>query len=400
MSRRLLRLGIGGGVAVFLAAAWTVIAWSLVDQGLRTALRVIAAYDGIVGGYRSALLLSWRTMAFGLLLVVAILFVLVVLRLARSRGIPRWAVALALVAFLGVGGLLNAARPFAERPAANRWGFCPIFAPGETSLVELGWEGFPPMKVTPNRDGYRDDDWPIPPPQDGTNRVVLVGDSHVWGHGVPDSSGLLDKYLEQELNAAGAGRHDVWNVALAPASLWYYAAAIQRVAPVAGARYAVAVVYPDDVCFVDEQRAMADKGSTFCRLAAEFDLIVDLLWMFHHVSAPQDYATDPRVQEANRAWFEQLVAFSEAQGLTLIVWQPVGAVELLKPYHGRPGLVFLEWQEEFRTPCGMQGCDRRGDPAFTYPDGHPLPSTNAMVARVIARTILRLEAARGAPGAE
>jgi hypothetical protein len=402
MSHRLRRGLVSGGVLTALAAAWTTLCWFLTELLANVALRVVAAQDGLVEGYRSALLLSWRTAAAGLLLLVAIVFAVAVIRGARVRRLPRWPFALGLVVLLALAtGLGPVGQVYFQESLPrqqNRWGFCPIFAPGSTQRLDLGWEGFPPMEVRVNDEGYRDDDWTIPAPEDGTRRVVLVGDSHVWGHGIPDASGLLDRHLEQALKREGGAPWDVWNVALAPAAFWYYAAAIERAVPAARARYAVASIYPTDVSFLDEQRAMADKGDFFCSLAYQFGLMSDLLWMVHHVTFPKgnDFASDPAVQEANRAWFEQLVAFVERSGITLVIWQPMGAVELLKPWHGRPGLVFLDWRSAFGTHCTEMECNWQEDPTLAYPDGHPLASTNARVAEVIARTILELEAQRPA----
>lgn len=154
-------------------------------------------------------------------------------------------------------------------------------------------------------------------------------------------------------------------------------------------------VYPTDVAFVDEQRVLADRGPAFRLMAKRTGLLGDLLWMAHHVWWPGDevdIAGDEDVVAANREPFERLLAFAAQEKITLVVWQPLGAVELLQPYVGRPGVVFLDWRTAFGgAHCDGAVCDWQDDAALAFPDGHPLPTTNGKVADVIAGAILGLE---------
>jgi len=249
------------------------------------------------------------------------------------------------------------------------------------------------MQVTVNAESYRDD-WQLPPREDGTIRVLLVGDSNVFGHGIPDKSGTLDVFLEKALNAAGAARWDVWNVANHPAALWYSTEAIRRIAPDAHPRYAVLYVDDTDLTFVDEQRALADQPGWFYSLERHVGLYDDLLWMWHHTGWPAEKVQrNSAVVAAGREAFERLLAFADAQGVGLVVWEAVGPLRFFDPYRGRPGLAFVDWRNAIGARCPAQRgvCTWRDDPTFAYPDGHPLPATNGRIAGAVARALMELE---------
>ncbi len=82
-------------------------------------------------------------------------------------------------------------------------GTCQIFDGGEVRIS--------PTRVCINSDGFRDHDYPREKPP-GVYRIVMLGDSHVFGWGVYLDD-TLPKLLENELNSrSGTRRYEVLNM--------------------------------------------------------------------------------------------------------------------------------------------------------------------------------------------
>lgn len=67
------------------------------------------------------------------------------------------------------------------------------------------------VDIAINSLGFRNDEYPVEKPP-GHTRIVLLGDSFVYGHGVRHHETFY-KRLERKLNADGDDRHEVWNIA-------------------------------------------------------------------------------------------------------------------------------------------------------------------------------------------
>lgn len=387
--------------------AWCVLVAAIGQLGLNVALRWWASRDGFLPGYSLALLLSWKTILLVFLLVLAFAFFFRALRRARLPGLRRGQVAgvlcgLALLTLLSGAGFHLAYGVWGEEwGGRNRWGFWRVYPPSTTTRDNPRNGEVDLVVATTNSHSYRDDEWAIPPPDDGTKRVLLVGDSVVFGLSITHKKDLLDTLLETRLNAGGAGRWDVWNIANPPSSLWYFTEAILRVAPDARPRYAIQYLYCDhDVTFYDEQAALADKPPAFYRLARWTGVDKDLLWMARN-PWPYNYevADNPTVLPARLAHFERLLAFCRETDLHLVVWEGNGPCGFFDPYRGRPEVSFLSWREEVGRSCGddPRFCRFYRDPELGHPSGHLTPRGNALVADAIAPRLLELERARAAP---
>ena len=372
--------------------------------GINVFLRVWAAMDGAAPGYGLAFLSSWKV---GVLLALLVLVVVVAWRFVRAtppglaaRGL---ACLVVIATVVGIGGSV-VYRDYDRGPlwaGQNRWGFWRVWAAGiETDFESQNGE-VEIIEISTNSHAYRDDEWPVPAPDDGTTRVVLVGDSVVWSLSITRKSDQLDTLLEERLAAGGLGSWDVWNVANAPAALWYFDEAIRRIAPDARARYAIQVVYcPNDLSFHDPQLAMSDKPPWFGRLARSVGFDQDMLWMSHN-PWPFDYRTDdPDLLRLLREDFERLLEFIRQREMHLVVWEATTRCDLFDLYRDRPEVTFLNWKEEVGLSCGDEpwSCDFFLDPKLGHPSGHLTPLGMRHVADVLAPALLRLEAARrGAP---
>ena len=380
--------------------AWCGLVLSAGHFAINLALRVWAARDGLLPGYRAALLVSWKTTFLAFLLLAAAGLGRLLLRAASRRGLPRASAA----GLLAAAGLLSlcalAVSSLRSAPAwcgSNRWGFPRVFVPNRTMEFDPKNGEVPLLHLSANSESYRDDEWTFAPPAPGTVRVLLAGDSTVAGLSIPDQADLLDKQLEKRLDAAGRARWEVWNLANAPASLWYFCEAVLRAAPEARARYAVLFVYAEkDIVFLDEQKALADKPAWFYPLALRTGLLQDLLAAAHN-PWPRRYEADASVAEAQLAQFERLLEAGAAQGLHVIVWEAAGPYPQFDPYRGRPGVTFLDWRRSVGLSCGddPKECRFYRDPAFGYPSGHLTPKGFALVADALAPVLLRLEQDRG-----
>ena len=85
----------------------------------------------------------------------------------------------------------------------------------------LGWRNIPRWEATTfgrqltiNSKGLRDREYPFDKPG-GTKRILVLGDSYVWGYGVADDE-IFTVYLEERL----AGSSPPWEVLNSGVSGW------------------------------------------------------------------------------------------------------------------------------------------------------------------------------------
>jgi len=135
-------------------------------------------------------------------------------RLKRG-GTLRWTSTPLLVALSLLGGsLYSTLRPHAEHPAVNRVGLV-TSPPGSKSVQDLTGvsfkDNYPPCTFEYNSLGYRD----VEPanPGDPRRRILLVGDSFIWGDGIPTNGETLAYQLREELERQAPGRFSVMTAA-------------------------------------------------------------------------------------------------------------------------------------------------------------------------------------------
>lgn len=395
------------GLVVAALGVWVALVLGLVYLAGNLALRTWAAFDGFLPGYRLALVLSSKTLLLPAVLLAFMAYLLWIPRLSVRLGVPRRRVTLALVGSAVLALVWNALPLLGGEEAwvgKNRFGFARIWPASETRTFDPQNGEAALLTVRTNSESCRDDEWPLPAPADGTIRALLVGDSIVFGLSLPENADLLDRGLEERLNAAGAGRWDVWNIAAAPASMGYFVESITRVAREARPQYAIVFFDCDsDFAFHDEQLALADKPDWFYRLGRALDLLPDLLWTSKNPWPldEEDHAS-PEVVRARLDQFERLLEDAKTNGYHVVVWQVDVPCPRLAPYHGRPEVSFFDWQAEVGLSCGEDParCPFYLDPALGHPSKHLTPLGMRHVAGALAPRLLELEARRrGGPAA-
>jgi len=366
------------------------------------ALRIWAAQDGCIPDYRWALHLSWKTPFLLALIVVDALFVSRFVPAARSAGMARGrAIALltGVAATMVVAyGALNYATTLTWW-GKNRWGFARAFPSGEIEKrSDMRNDEVEYIRLTTNVDSFRDDRWQVPAPQDGVNRVLLTGDSTIYGLSITETRDKLDAQIERRLRAANAGKWDVWNIATAPASLWYFSESIRRIAPAARPRYAVVYFHCDcDFCFMDAQAALADKPDWFYAAVRVTGLYNDLI---RAESAPWPFSRlmrDPPVLAAGIASLTRLLDFAKAHDFHVIVFDAIGPCRDLDSLRDRPEVSFLTWRADVGLPCGKgdtKDCRFYDNPEYGFRSGHLTAKAMGHVADAITRHILELEGRR------
>ncbi len=149
----------------------------------------------------------------------------------RSR--PRTQAALlallGLLATLGVG-LWNVP---VEPSAPNRLGlvaFVPNSIWSRDFSQDANKDHYPFCTFVQNSLGYRDiePNWA----QSGRTRVLLVGDSYIWGDGIATEANTLGTLLRARLEALAPGRFDVVSAGYPGNGIYGYTRAVEQLAPV------------------------------------------------------------------------------------------------------------------------------------------------------------------------
>lgn len=138
--------------------------------------------------------------------------------------------ALGLV-LLGVAGFLYALST-GSFVRGNRLGLV-SGSPGQTVHQDYSHhplkDDYPPAVIRNNSLGYRD----VEPGalRDGRRRVLLVGDSYVWGDGIPTQEDTLSTLLRAELDRAAPGAWDVVSAAYPGLGAYGYRRAFKSMLP-------------------------------------------------------------------------------------------------------------------------------------------------------------------------
>jgi hypothetical protein len=393
MGGRWARLPIAGRVA--LVVVWALLLALSVRYAIRVGLVVTIGLE--TGALAYMIFATFHTAAVVPLVLTWTAFGLVTALARRLRAGWRGFGAAAVVVAVGWVAWFLQAGGTPPGGAANAFGFYSPFGADVDRVVGSGREGIPDTRVVTNRYGYRDEPWE--PAGDGARRVLLVGDSFVWGYGIETAEGMLDRQIERALEAASGEPWEVINIALSPCALPYYIRGLLDVAAVAQPRYLVMSYLPGhDAHPLDEPMLKFGRSAAAVRRLYDFGIVDDV---FDHNRDPSRWGLRWKVtgrsdEEALRAQFEGLTAYVADRHLELIVWQHLSEREqpVLAPFHGRPGVHFLDWTVVPGQPERQDAWSQ--DPRLAYPeDGHPTPYANELVGQAIAAEILRLEAARG-----
>lgn len=284
----------------------------------------------------------------------------------------------------------------ARRPAPNRYGFYPSFPAGSTQLLRSGKPPVPDIEVRTNAQGFRDKDW-SDEPAPGVKRVVVVGDSAVFGYGIPVEADLLHRQLERELNHSGRGRWEVLNLASLPAGIWYYVEALVRAGiPARPQVMVMSYLAVADLSAYDDQYLKAGLPPWLVS-ALEVSGVLREFMRLGGTLGPRfgrRGGAPPAELEHSRQELAVLVREIERTGTPLIVWLPFGPDPLFEPYRAHPLMSFLAPTDlpEFR---GSDDLAWHRDPRLSIPgDGHPTAAGNALFARGIAGRVLAVSGRR------
>ncbi len=245
--------------------------------------------------------------------------------------------------------------------------------------------------VDTNSWGYRDAESALAP-ADGVTRIVVIGDSYVWGAGVPDADGLIDRQLERALGELAPERDaEVLNVAY-PGWGWfsYLVAAEDAIEALAPHLVVIATLGRDDMHPIDYAQGRLALGERLGTAPLAAIVISDLhgLSVRHAVRVGQrGSATGPIANVLERE-FRSLLDLASSREVPVVVWQFYDPWEFLDRLTDEPGLLVTGWPDDF--PRQREG-GWSGDPVLAIPnDGHPTAEGNARIADELAPQLLAL----------
>ena len=298
---------------------------------------------------------------------------------------------LPVVSLLGVFRVCSQA--CAYPPSASRFGFYPGFRPNQTQMVQ-GPAGsvLPECLVRVNSFGFRGREWRTTAAK-GVRRVLLVGDSFVWGAGIQKEADMLDRQLERELNARGRERWEVLNIAASPAALWYYVNALIAVGrEVRPDLYIMSFLGNYDLEPWEVQRVKTGLAPCVVAMMDHCGISKRLLRIgaeIGHRCSIKD-KVDPETLADMHREFRKLVAFIDATDGRLLIWEPFMPNHFFDGYRRHPRITFVNWSNISGLPEGLRP-DLHGevrwqkDATLAFPgDGHPTPKGNALFAKIIA----------------
>ena len=326
-----------------------------------------------------AVVLSWPAMesvrgatasAFGIFSMLVGAFAVARLR----RGVPRWVLAalVAGVALLGARSYLASVRDDVARPFdAN------VVALKPSSSIDDPYPNRPHYPYRTNRWGFREPDFALEKVP-GTVRVVVIGDSYVFGIGVPVEE-TLPRLLEERLAAAHPStRVEVVNLGMPGNNFVSYLelhrAAVERLRPDA---VVLCLTLPNDLSAWDWGTEWQAAHRVSWYSAARWFLesnAASALWS----AALLERAATPEAVARFESQAQRLFADRERLGATPLLVFPYspegGFVERVFP--GRPGVTLLPPPPD--------------DPSFFIPgDGHPTGAGNRRFAEEIAGALAR-----------
>lgn len=129
---------------------------------------------------------------------------------------------------LGLVVLALAWRPPEGATRTNAFGLASFAANGVEEKEysrSANKDAYPVCRFRSNSLGYRDEE-PSRPARKGARRVLVVGDSYVWGDGIPDNEESLPYLLRAELERRAPGRFVVMSAAYPGLGLYGYARSI------------------------------------------------------------------------------------------------------------------------------------------------------------------------------
>ncbi|MDF1562159.1 MAG: SGNH/GDSL hydrolase family protein [Deltaproteobacteria bacterium] len=305
-------------------------------------------------------------------------------------GVRRWsgvrrtlaaylAAGLAVVAFLSTSSARGEQADWGEARGAppDLVGFPPSRTDVTDGSLYLNKDGYPLMTFRYNRLGFRDEE-PVAELKEGQRRVLIVGDSFVWGDGIATNEETIGYQLRQALEARAPGAYVVMSLAFPGNGFHGYERAIQ-----AAGRH-----FPPDLIIVGSLgRSDADPldAQRLQESLPSSTLFRNLIWNLKilqrvHVVAVvhrEHFWESEANMERNLGILERIARDAAAAGRKVILLHYLERY----PLSGMPGMVEFELPEELRYP------NHRNEYWYEK-DFHPKATLNAKLGVLLAERVL------------
>jgi hypothetical protein len=249
--------------------------------------------------------------------------------------------------------------------------------------------------VSTNSHGFRDETW-RPGPSSRATRIAIVGDSYVYGSGVPEEDGLLHRQLSRALRVRAPGRaFEVMNVGHPGWGYFTYFPLAERV--IAEFRPRIVVIGSlgaADWDLLDTQQQRDALGRVLFQVLGALGTVADLdelslRYALGRLGGDAPWPAGVPGEARLAARFERLLAAAERAGTDVVVWDYYRPLPFFERFRAHPRVHFATW------PAGVRWSD---DPRYTIPvDHHPTAAGNALVADHLAPVLVPLLAAAGTP---
>jgi hypothetical protein len=253
--------------------------------------------------------------------------------------------------------------------------------------------------VTTNSYGFRDRERTARPAE-GVDRVVVIGDSYVFGSGVQEP-GTIHRALEARLaHLAPSRRWEVLNAGNPGWGLVTYFEVARRLARALHPRVVViGSLGWSDWDLLDPQQILDTLGPFGFRVAAPLGVVEDLRdasLRYGREFLTPTYAGslmgEGHVLEVARGLLED----AAAQGFDVVVWDYYDPTPVIGRLEGHPRFHRAGWPAGFDRGWNGWGTD----PVLAIPvDRHPTAEGNRRVAENLAPAVVRV-AALGAPAVQ
>lgn len=365
---------------------------SLVALLLGATVNIVAKVIIVVSfGYTALLptvIVSWRT-AF--LAACALLLRLV---WARRPGLPSVSELRHHRRAWGLGLFFWAAIvlvPSISEQQPNDFGFR-VDDPSETFWVDRNHPHRPPALVTTNDQGFRDTQWSTAPAR-GARRIAVVGDSYVYGKGVPDEAGLIDRLLEARLNQLDDNAPwEVLNLGYPGhgflSNLDLARLAIEQLGPRAVVIGCLGMADWDIFEVQEQYRAFGPIG--FGALTAMG--VTEDLWnasLMHSMGLPQRrdgveaFIGFLLIEQRMRS----LLDAAETRHVDVVIWEYYEPFSFYQRFKDHPNLHVTGWPSGFERSWNGWG----SDPRLAIPvDRHPTAAANSIIAEHLAPQLVSL----------
>ena len=262
---------------------------------------------------------------------------------------------------------------------SNRFGLV-SHSPDSTSVLDFARmsnkDNYPTCTFEYNSLGYRDTE----PPEKtaGSQRVLVVGDSYVWGDGIASNEETLPYRLREALELRSRGAFDVVSAAYPGIDIYGYTRFTEVLQPALAADIVV-ISYLGD-CSLSDAQYLLDRA-TDSEVLRRFFVRMSVLEYAHEHVGRWERSADASVDRGSfcRNILEDLARHSTEGGYTLLFLSWASN-------HGQE----LDAFQEIRLPDHLMYQGESSDLWYAK-DNHPRPPLLLLVADIIADAIMQLD---------